>query len=189
MMPLDADNAYRVAVRATTDTLWDLLRERIEHPQALAPEVRLLDLVWTSDTRAMRTVHVSGVPMTEAIELDPKRRRVRLKLHEHPLFDGETLYWLGSEAASDGTLELGCAVLWKNRKSGAMVSGLQGTVQQGVLLMKYEAERRCPGFETVVDEREVMFESPEYEQFTLRDLQSGGHLPGWVSEMDSGDDE
>jgi hypothetical protein len=158
--------SYEVAVRASFQTLWSLFRERVENPSALSENVRLVEMVWQSESRAIRTTQVDGVSLTEQIELHAGRRTWTLTLVSHPLFEGATTYWLGSAAASDGTLELGCRVQWVSKSNGRAVEGIEETIQQGVLLLKYEAEKREPDFVTVSDDREVMFESPDYVEFT-----------------------
>lgn len=160
-----SEPSYSVAVRSSFSTLWSLFRERIENPSELSPEVRLNEMVWQSENRAIRTTQIEGVTMTEQIELNPGHRTWTLTLVNHPLFEGHTRYWLGAKAASDGTLELGCTVRWTMRSNGQPVEGIESAIQQGVLLLKYEAERREPEFVAVADEREVMFESPDYVEF------------------------
>ncbi len=160
-----SDTSCSVAVRASFSTLWALFRERIENPSELSPEVRLNEMVWQGENRAIRTTQIEGVSMTEQIELNPGHRTWTLTLVNHPLFEGSTRYWLGAKTASDGTLELGCTVRWVLRSTGQPVEGIEPTIQQGILLLKYEAERREPDFVAVADEREVMFESPDYVEF------------------------
>jgi hypothetical protein len=80
---------YFVPVDAELQTIWDVLLDRIEHPDRYLAGVEAFSFPESEADYAVREVVIEGAPLRERITIDERTGEVRYQLLEHPFFTGE----------------------------------------------------------------------------------------------------
>lgn len=93
--------AYFVPVDAELQTIWDVLLDRIEHPDRYLAGVDSFSFPESEVDYAVREVIIEGAPLRERITIDERIGEVRYQLVEHPLFAGEVYNELIPPAEDD----------------------------------------------------------------------------------------
>ena len=78
----------QVLVHAEHDTLWNLLLDRVQHPQLYMPGVTEARILESSEDVTVREMKLHGEPVKERISIKPYDSEVRHDLLEHPQFTG-----------------------------------------------------------------------------------------------------
>lgn len=78
----------RSIVHAQWETVWDLLRDRIENPQRYQPLVRESRVIERSADWVIREMKVQDIIIRERISMDDKEKAIHSELLEHPLYTG-----------------------------------------------------------------------------------------------------
>ena len=160
---------HTVSIRASFDTIWAHLIERIEHPDRHMQELQDFGFDSAADGRYQRWTLVAGVRLHERISANERTRRVVFTLVEHPIYQGDMVWQVAEKTHSDGTIDLTCRLLWSFREPGRDMPDLTGVVQQAVLNAKYASEKAEPGFVLAAEKSEALFESPEYRAWAGHD--------------------
>jgi hypothetical protein len=92
---------YFVPVDAELQTIWDVLLDRIEHPDRYLAGVESFSFPESEPDYAVREVMIEGTPLKERITVDERVGEVRYELVEHPFFQGEVYNALIPPAADD----------------------------------------------------------------------------------------
>ena len=78
----------QVMVHAEHDTLWNLLLDRLQHPERYLQGVTEARIVEKTDELISREFKLHGKPVKERISIDPHAGELRHELLEHPQFTG-----------------------------------------------------------------------------------------------------
>jgi hypothetical protein len=92
---------YHVPVDASLQTIWNVLLDRIEHPDRYLAGVESFSFPESTEDYAVREVAIQGVMLKERITIDERQGEVRYVLLEHPLFSGEVYNALIPPAEDD----------------------------------------------------------------------------------------
>jgi hypothetical protein len=160
---------HTVSIRASFDTIWSHLIDRIEHPDRHMQELQDFGFDSAAEGRYQRWTLVAGVRLHERISANERTRRVVFTLVEHPIYQGDMVWQVADKAHSDGTTDLTCRLLWSFREPDRDMPDLTGVVQQAVLNAKYASEKAEPGFVLAAEKSEALFESPEYRAWAGHD--------------------
>jgi hypothetical protein len=79
---------YHSPVDASLQTIWNVLLDRIEHPNRYLAGVDSFSFPESTENYAVREVVIQGAPLRERITIDERQGEVRYELMEHPLFGG-----------------------------------------------------------------------------------------------------
>ena len=80
---------YYVPVDASLQTIWDVLLDRIEHPDRYLSGLESFTFPEGNEDYAIREVIMSGQPLRERITINERQGEVRYELVDHPLFAGD----------------------------------------------------------------------------------------------------
>ena len=80
---------YYVPVDASLQTIWDVLLDRIEHPDRYLAGLESFSFPDGTEEYAIREVVMNGQPLRERITIDERMGEVRYQLLDHPLFAGD----------------------------------------------------------------------------------------------------
>lgn len=80
---------YFVPVNASLQTIWDVLLDRIEHPERYMQGVDSFEFLESTEDFAVREILIQGFPLRERITIDERLGEVRYALQDHPLFRGD----------------------------------------------------------------------------------------------------
>ena len=92
---------YHAPVDASLQTIWNVLLDRIEHPDRYLAGVESFSFPESEEEYAVREVMIQGVMLKERITIDERQGEVRYVLLEHPLFSGEVFNALIPAAKDD----------------------------------------------------------------------------------------
>lgn len=92
---------YFTPVDASLQTIWDVLLDRIEHPDRYMAGVESFSFPESTEDYAIREVIIQGFPLRERITIDERQGEVRYELLEHPLFQGDVFNALIPPAQDD----------------------------------------------------------------------------------------
>jgi hypothetical protein len=92
---------YFIPVNATLQTIWNVLLDRVEHPDRYMQGVESFSFVESTETFAVREILIQGFPLRERITIDERLGEVRYQLVEHPLFQGDVYNALIPPAQDD----------------------------------------------------------------------------------------
>ncbi len=80
---------YFVPVDASLQTIWNVLLDRIEHPERYMLGVDSFEFLESTEDYAVRQILIKGFPLKERITIDERMGEVRYELMDHPLFQGD----------------------------------------------------------------------------------------------------
>ena len=83
-----SNTTLRTIVHAQWETVWDLLRDRIENPQRYQPLVLESKVIERSADWLIREMKLQDTIIRERISLDDKEKTIHSELLEHPLYSG-----------------------------------------------------------------------------------------------------
>jgi hypothetical protein len=92
---------YHVPVDAELQTIWNVLLDRIEHPDRYLAGVESFSFPESEEDYAVREVLIGGMPLKERITIDERLGEVRYELLEHPLCTGDVYNALIPPAEDD----------------------------------------------------------------------------------------
>lgn len=92
---------YFVPVNASLQTIWEVLLDRIEHPERYMQGIDSFDFVESTEDYAVRELRLQGFPLRERITIDERLGEVRYALQDHPLFQGDVYNALIPPASDD----------------------------------------------------------------------------------------
>lgn len=92
---------YFEPVDAELQTIWDVLMDRIEHPDRYLAGIESFSFPEGNEDYAVREVVMNGVPLRERITIDERQGEIRYELIDHPLFTGEVFNALIPPAPDD----------------------------------------------------------------------------------------
>lgn len=92
---------YFVPVDAELQTIWNVLLDRIEHPDRYLAGVESFSFPESEEDYAIREVMIDGVPLKERITIDERVGEVCYHLLQHPFFAGDVYNALIPPAADD----------------------------------------------------------------------------------------
>jgi hypothetical protein len=92
---------YFVPVDADLQTIWDVLLDRIEHPDRYLAGVESFSFPESENDYAVREVVIEGSPLRERITIDERVGEVCYQLVNHPFFTGEVYNALIPPAEDD----------------------------------------------------------------------------------------
>lgn len=92
---------YFVPVDAALQTIWDVLLDRIEHPDRYLAGLDSFSFPEGNEDYAIREVIMNGQPLRERITIDERQGEVRYQLIDHPLFAGDVYNALIPADAND----------------------------------------------------------------------------------------
>lgn len=78
----------QILVHCEHDTLWQLLMDRVDHPERYTPGVAEVRTLEKSDEVRVRELKLHGELVKERIEINPYDSFLRYELLEHPQFSG-----------------------------------------------------------------------------------------------------
>lgn len=78
----------RTIVHAQWETIWDLLRDRIENPQHYQPHVVYSEVIERSAKWVVREMKLQDMVIRERITLNDGEKEIHSELLEHPQFEG-----------------------------------------------------------------------------------------------------
>lgn len=88
-------------VDASLQTIWNVLLDRIEHPDRYLAGVESFSFPESEEDYAIREVLIQGATLRERITIDERQGEVRYQLLEHPLFVGDVYNSLIPPAEDD----------------------------------------------------------------------------------------
>jgi hypothetical protein len=88
-------------VDASLQTIWNVLLDRIEHPDRYLAGVESFSFPESEEDYAIREVVIQGAPLRERITIDERQGEVRYQLLDHPLFVGDVYNSLIPPAEDD----------------------------------------------------------------------------------------
>ena len=80
---------YYVPVDASLQTIWNVLLDRIEHPDRYLAGLESFSFPEGNEEYAIREVIMNGQPLRERITIDERQGEIRYQLLDHPLFAGD----------------------------------------------------------------------------------------------------
>jgi hypothetical protein len=92
---------YHVPVDASLQTIWNVLLDRIEHPDRYLAGVESFSFPESEADYAVREVNIQGMTLRERITIDERQGEIRYALLEHPLFAGDVYNALIPPAEDD----------------------------------------------------------------------------------------
>lgn len=92
---------YFTPVNAALQTIWNVLLDRVEHPDRYMQGVESFSFVESTEEYAVREILIQGFPLRERITIDERMGEVRYQLVEHPLFQGDVYNALIPPAIDD----------------------------------------------------------------------------------------
>jgi hypothetical protein len=92
---------YFIPVNASLQTIWNVLLDRVEHPERYMKGVESFSFLESTETFAVREILIQGFPLRERITIDERLGEVRYQLIEHPLFQGDVYNALIPPAQDD----------------------------------------------------------------------------------------
>ena len=92
---------YFAPVDASLQTIWNVLLDRIEHPDRYMQGVDSFQFVESTEDYAVREILIQNFPLRERITIDERLGEVRYELLEHPLFRGDVYNALIPPAEDD----------------------------------------------------------------------------------------
>jgi len=139
--------SFSANVLAPVETLWELLLERVEHPNEYLPgteEVRILEV---EEDVLVRELRARGLFIKERVTIDKGKREIRYLLLEHPLFSGHVTHRVVplSRQSPVSPVRLSMFADWvpkSEEAEGLIVKLMSSAIQQEILSIKEEAEER-----------------------------------------------
>jgi hypothetical protein len=80
---------YFVPVNASLQTIWEVLLDRIEHPDRYLAGLESFAFPEGNEDYAIREVILDGQPLLERITINERLGEIRYQLLDHPLFSGD----------------------------------------------------------------------------------------------------
>lgn len=136
--------ACSVSVNAPVETVWNLLIDKIRHPERYVPGVTRVTILEASDAGVLREMTAGGLKVTERITQDAERREVVFTLVDHPVYMGQVVNRIA--VGRDGRPVLEYVMNWMPRACIEAPQGadLAAAVRGTVLHLKELAERTAP---------------------------------------------
>lgn len=78
----------QVLVHAEHDTLWNLLLDRVQHPERFTPGITDMQILEKTDDGVVREMKLHGNLVKERITIKPYDSEIDHELLEHPQFTG-----------------------------------------------------------------------------------------------------
>lgn len=88
----------RVLVHAEYDTIWNLLLDRLQHPERYTPGVSETRILEKSDDVMLREMKLHGSLVKERITVKPHDSEIDHELLEHPQFTGKIVMRIARSA-------------------------------------------------------------------------------------------
>ncbi len=82
---------YSIEVRATRETVWRLLVDKVENPAGYIPGVVETKILERYDDGVVREIRAQGMVVREKVTLNEAAGEVSYLLLEHPLFSGQVI--------------------------------------------------------------------------------------------------
>ncbi len=92
---------YDTPINADLQTIWNVLLDRIEHPDRYLAGVDSFSFPESKADYAVREVIIQGLPLRERITIDERQGEIRYQLIDHPLFTGDVYNALIPPASDD----------------------------------------------------------------------------------------
>jgi len=80
---------YYVPVDASLQTIWEVLLDRIEHPDRYLAGLESFSFPEGNEEYAIREVVINGQPLKERITIDERQGEIRYQLLDDPFFAGD----------------------------------------------------------------------------------------------------
>lgn len=80
---------YFVPIDAELQTIWNVLLDRIEHPERYLAGVESFSFPESEEDYAIREIMMGDTPLRERITIDERQGEIRYQLLDHPLFTGD----------------------------------------------------------------------------------------------------
>lgn len=131
-------------VAASVATLWRLLVDKIENPEAYVPGVRSVEIVERTADYTVRHMVTDQLDLTERITKDARRLEIVFTLVDHPRYVGAVVNRIEPGGTGDAN-RLTFTIDW--REAGSRDAGgehLQGVLRDAVRRTKALAEEAEP---------------------------------------------
>ena len=139
--------SFGALVHAPFDALWEILLDRIEHPQEYIPGAEGVQIIERSDDFWVREVRARGLVLREQVTVDKGKGEICYTLLEHPLFSGTVTQRVvpASRQSPVAPVHLSMVVDWVPKNEDAekiIIETMPSEIQQEVLSIKEKAEMR-----------------------------------------------
>jgi len=128
-------------VSSSLEKLWNLLLEKVEHPDRTIKEVQEVQVLERLSDGILRRMKALDMVITERIVIDESKKEIIFTLIDHPKYNG---YFINRiRELENGSLELTYVQDWES-KSGASEQNeleFQEIMKNAVLKMKEMAEK------------------------------------------------
>ena len=128
-------------VNSSLEKLWNLLLEKVEHPDRTIKEVQEVQVLERLSDGILRRMKALDMVITERIVIDESKKEIIFTLIDHPKYNG---YFINRiRELENGSLELTYVQDWES-KSGASEQNeleFQEIMKNAVLKMKEMAEK------------------------------------------------
>jgi len=139
--------SFSANVRAPVENLWELLLNRVEHPNEYLPGIEEVTIVERHGDVLVRELRGHGLFIKERVTIDKGKREIRYLLLEHPLLSGTVTHRVVplSRQSPVAPVQLTMVAIWVPRNDeaeGLIVKRMSAAIQQEILSIKEEAEER-----------------------------------------------
>jgi acetylaranotin biosynthesis cluster protein L len=83
--------SYQTDVHAALETVWKLLRDKVENPQGYVPGIVETKILERYDDGVLREVSAQGMVIRERVTLNEPEGTITYFMVEHPLFSGRVI--------------------------------------------------------------------------------------------------
>jgi len=107
---------HHIPVKAPLETVWELLLDKVEHPQRYIESVLEYTILDRSKDWVLREMKLPGqATLRELVVLDERDHVITFTLIDHPCFEGEVTNRVSPSPEQEGLAELEFAMDWRLR--------------------------------------------------------------------------
>jgi hypothetical protein len=128
-------------VSSSLENLWNLLLEKVEHPDRTIKEVQEVRVLERFSDGILRQMKALDMIITERIVIDESKKEIKFTLINHPKYNG---YFINRiQELESGLLELTYVQDWESKSDATEQNELvfQEIMKNAVLKMKEMAEK------------------------------------------------
>ncbi len=136
------DGSFTSPVNAAPETVWALLKERVEHPEQFTTGLKEAKILEQSPSGVLRELSFGARSWKEQVTVEENEHRITYELVEHPTLEGDLVHQFLPREGGGVTVAFTLNYRYKSGAAGNNALDLGQAVQDSLVDLKNRAEER-----------------------------------------------
>jgi ribosome-associated toxin RatA of RatAB toxin-antitoxin module len=136
------DGSFTSPIDAAPETVWALLKERVEHPEQFTEGLKEAKMLEQSPSGVLRELSFGARSWKERVTVEENEHRITYELVEHPTLEGDLVHQFLPREGGGVTVAFTLNYRYKNGATSNNAMDLGQAVQDSLLDLKNRAEEK-----------------------------------------------